>query len=46
MIPFDLGRMDGGGVAHRTVDRVFEIGKLYVGVSDSCRDQGASLLAR
>lgn len=46
MIPFDLSRMDGSGCTHKTVDRVFEVAKLYIGVSDKCRDSAALLLAR
>lgn len=48
MIPFDLSRMDGGtnGRGFKTVDRVYDIGRLYIGVSDKCSDCAAFLLGR
>ena len=46
MIPFDLSRMDGSGCGYKTVDRVFEVAKLYIGVNDKCQDGAAILLAR
>ena len=48
MVPFDLSRMDGSnkGCGHGTLERVFEVAKLYVGVRDKCRDAAAILLAR
>ena len=53
MIPFDLCRMDGSQVTTPTsgkslkiVDRIFDIGKVYIGVQDKCRDAAALLMAR
>ncbi len=52
MIPFDLSRMDGAstssgsGSGQKTMDRVFDIARLYVRVNDKCRDAAALLLAK
>lgn len=53
MIPFDLCRMDGGQgttssneQGHKTVDRIFDVAKVYIGVKDKCRDAAALLLAK
>ena len=58
MIPFDLTRMDGsvvvgrgGGVEgssghQRTIDRIVEVAKMYLHVTDKSRDAAALLLAK
>lgn len=50
IIPFDLSRMDGvvhaGAPRQRIVDRILEVGKLYLSVADKSRDAAALLLAK
>ena len=52
MIPFDLTRMDGGlvvggsGGQQRTIDRIVELGKMYLHVTDKSRDAASMLLAK
>ena len=58
MIPFDLTRMDGsvvvgggvdgsdGGGHQRTIDRIVEVAKMYLHVTDKSRDAAAMLLAK
>lgn len=48
LIPFDLRRMDGTspGSGNGTIDRVFDVARLYVGISGKCQDGAAVLLAR
>ncbi len=51
MIPFDLTRMDGsvaeGSSGHqRTIDRIVEVAKAYLYVTDKSRDAAAMLLAK
>ena len=51
MIPFDLTRMDGsvvGGASghQRTIDRIIEVAKTYLHVTDKSRDAAAMLLAK
>ena len=50
IIPFDLSRMDGvvhpGTPRQRIVDRILEVGKLYLSVADKSRDAAALLLAK
>ena len=49
MIPFDLSRLDGSKKDHthlRTINRVMEIGKLYLGESDKSRDAAVLLCAK
>ena len=55
MIPFDLTRMDGiaavGGVDgsgghQRTIDRIVDVAKMYLHVTDKSRDAAAMLLAK
>ena len=58
MIPFDLTRMDGAlvgvdGVSvdgdisqQRTIDRIVDIAKMYLHVTDKSRDAAAMLLAK
>ncbi len=56
MIPFDLTRMDGsaavgGGVEgsgghQRTIDRIVDVAKMYLRVTDKSRDAAAMLLAK
>lgn len=51
MMPFDLCRMDGHREAtdvkgHKTVDRIFALAKVYLGVQDKCRDAACLLLAK
>lgn len=56
MIPFDLTRMDGalvGGTSmgeaggrQRTIDRIVEVAKMYLDVTDKSRDAAAMLLAK
>ena len=58
MIPFDLTRMDGsavvgggGGVegsgGHQgTIDRIVDVAKMYLHVTDKSRDAAAMLLAK
>ena len=54
MIPFDLTRMDGtvvvgsgqSGGHQRTIDRIVEVAKMYLHVTDKSRDAAAMLLAK
>lgn len=51
MIPFDLSRMDGlqvGGASghQRTIDRIVDVAKIYLQVTDKSRDAAAILLAK
>lgn len=55
MIPFDLtrmdgsaavGRVDGGGGQQRTIDRIVDVAKMYLHVTDKSRDAAAMLLAK
>ena len=56
MIPFDLTRMDGapvGGASveeadgrQRTIDRIVEVAKIYLHVTDKSRDAAAMMLAK
>lgn len=56
MIPFDLTRMDGAlvgeasmeeaGSRQRTIDRIVEVAKMYLHVTDKSRDAAAMMLAK
>ena len=54
MIPFDLTRMDGSvavgrdssGGHQRTIDRIVDVAKMYLHVTDKSRDAAAMLLAK
>ena len=45
MIPFDLSKMDGS-FEFRIIDRLMEISKIYLGVTDKSRDAAVLLCAR
>ena len=49
MIPFDLARMDGRAKEGRrqgTIDRILEVAKMYLSVTDKSRDAAALLVAK
>ncbi len=51
IMPFDLSRMDtplqpGHTPKQRIVDRMYDIGKLYLSVSDKSRDAATTMLAK
>lgn len=56
MIPFDLTRMDGApvggasmeesGSRQQTIDRIVEVAKMYLHVTDKSRDAAAMMLAK
>lgn len=51
MIPFDLSKLDGSSAASdhahsKTITRLLDISKLYLGVTDKSRDAAVLLCAR
>lgn len=48
LIPFDLSRMDATptGPAHSTVDRIMNIGRVYLSSSDKSQDAAAHVCAK